>query len=492
MDINFIIKKILYFDLSDPISFINIYFLFAFAFLVLIYSIVYKKTCIRKWLLIIFNLFFYYKLTGILCLVIFIPAFTDFFIARLISKLRSDVIKKLYLFTSVFISLGLLIYFKYTDFFIQIYNSVSGNTFSLLNILVPVGISYFIFRTISYVIDVYYEKIEPVKNIGDYVLYMTFFPLLISGPITRAQLFLPQINSISNINKENINQGLYFILKGIIKKAIIADYLGLYVNIVFSVPGGYTGFENLMAILGFAMQLYYDFSGYTDIAIGISMILGFDIGINFNRPYTATSITEFWRRWHISLYDWLRDYIYTPLTYFLRKWKMTGSIISMIITFVICGIWHGAAMKFILWGLLYGIALSWEIGTKNIFGKIKKHVNIYLYKFIGWLFTFSFVASLLVLLRAIDIDSATKIYFKLFTNMDLSYFMPFMEIRYLFVIVFLISFIMLFISPKAKQAACNLFIRLPLIIKIFVFFVIIQTVLQWQDQNMLAFIYAQF
>lgn len=321
---------------------------------------------------------------------------------------------------------------------------------------------------------------------------MTFFPLLISGPITRAELFLPQISTTAAITKYNINRGIYFILKGVIKKAIIADYLGMYVNIVFSVNGGFTGFENLMGILGFAMQIYFDFSGYTDIAIGISSILGFDIGINFNEPFKAISITDFWRRWHISLSEWLRDYIFTPLNFYMRSLKIHGSVIAIIITFLICGIWHGASYTFIMWGLLYGIAMSWEIYSRPLISLSRKHVPSKIVSITGWFFTFAFVVSMLVLLRAESLTAALNIYFKMFTNMDLHYLPPFICVRWLYMIIILVAFLIVFISKNIKQKISASFIQSPLIIKILIFIIVSQIFIRLQSQEIQSFLYTKF
>ena len=492
MDFSIFNTRFFLFDAANPISFISSTFLYMFALFIIIYSLVYTKPELRKWSLILISLFFYYKLTGIVFLIIFIPVLVDFFLTRQMAITKTESLRKLYMYLAVLTSLGLLIYFKYTNFFIQILNSTTSHTFSTLKILIPVGISYFIFRSISYVLDVYYEKYPPADNITDYLLYMTFFPLLISGPITCAELFLPQIKSTSTISRYHINRGIYFITKGVIKKAIIADYLGMYVNIVFSVNGGYTGFENLMAILGFAMQIYFDFSGYTDIAIGISAILGFDIGINFNQPFKAISITDFWRRWHISLSEWLRDYIFTPLNFYLRSWKIHGSVAAIIITFLICGAWHGASFTFIFWGLFYGLAMAWEIYSRPLISRSRRHFPKRLINFVGWFFTFAFVVTMLVLLRADTVMAAKSIYFKMFTNMDLHYLPPFVRVRWLYMLVICTAFILVFLSDRIRQKVSALFIQSPLIVKIILLILVSQLFIRLQSQEIQSFLYTKF
>ena len=300
----------------------------------------------------------------------------DYFLAILIYKSSNRFRKSLWFIVSLCLSLGLLIYFKYTNFFIQSLNVFAGKHFSTLIIIIPLGISFYTFRTVSYIIDVYREDAEPTFNFLDYAFYMTFFPLLIAGPITRAKLFLPSVaRKHFRINEYNVSKAMILIITGLIKKAIIADYIAQYCNLVFDAPGMYSGFENMIAVYGFALQIYFDFSGYTDMAMGISRLMGFDIGINFNKPYHALNVTDFWRRWHISLSSWLRDYLFTPMSIKFRNWGSAGIIFSLLITFIICGFWHGANLTFIVWGGLFGVAMTFEMLTSKIRKNIKRRIN---------------------------------------------------------------------------------------------------------------------
>lgn len=492
---NFInsIHKLFSFDISNTISFNSGLFLLFFTVFIIIYAAIYKNRTARTLFVIAFSLFFYYKLTGLYLLVLLFTLTCDYFLAILIHRSKNTNSKRLWLIISLCLSIGLLIYFKYTNFFIQSINTLAGKHFSTLSIIIPLGISFYTFRTVSYIIDVYREDAEPTVNFLDYAFYMTFFPLLIAGPITRAKLFLPEVaRKRFHINDYNVSKGMILIITGLIKKAIIADYIAQYCNLVFDAPGMYSGFENMIAIYGFALQIYFDFSGYTDMAMGISKLLGFDIGINFNKPYHALNVTDFWRRWHISLSSWLRDYLFTPMSIKFRNWGSAGTIISLLITFIICGFWHGANLTFIVWGGLFGLAMSFEILTgkirKNIRGKMNKH----LYIIISWLITFNFIAFLWIFFRAQSMQAAWLITRQIFALMDWAYLLPFIKVRSLLVIIISIGIIFYTLPLKWFQKLSQQFINFPFWVKAIIFIVVIQLVIQFQNADVQPFLYAQF
>ena len=493
-----ILKNLFLYDPQKPIEFTGGYFLFLFSFFVLIYSTIQKNTTWKKWSLIIFSFFIYYKLTGLLCLLILIPTVADFLLARQMAKTESESQKKWFLYTALLFSLGLLIYFKYTNFFIEIINGISGKSFQLLELVKVLGISYFVFRSISYILDVYHEKIDPTEKFSDYLLYMTFFPLIISGPITRAESFLPQIEEKNTINKEQINQGIYLIFKGMIKKAIFADYLFLYVKSTFFPPDGYTGLENLVGIVCFTVHIYLNFSGYTDMVRGMAKILGFEIGINFDEPFKAKSITEFWRRWHISLSEWLKDYLYFPLNYYFRRLKIYGAIVALFITFFICGIWHGTTYSFVLFGALHGIALSWEFYLKNHLVKKVPSFNKISDK-LQWFLTFTFIC-LTFMSMYIDIDANTPITIskaggiivKIFTEFDLSFIVLYFTEQYVFTAMFTLALILIFLNTKNKDQFRSWFESAPLYVKTILFIILVQLIVEMQSQNYVPFIYAKY
>jgi alginate O-acetyltransferase complex protein AlgI len=487
------LHQLLSFDPKNLMAFNSGTYLVLFIFFILIYSVVQHQQRLSKICVVAFSLLFYYKVTGWSFVFIFIPLIVDFFIAQTMARKKSDSTeRRVLLGISLGISIGMLVFFKYTGLFSGLVQRLSGSGGELLSAIVPVGISFYVFRTISYMIDVYRDDIKPETDLLNFTFYFTFFPLLISGPITRASGFLPQIGSRSTVDSAKISMALFFIIQGIIKKALIADYLAQYNNLVFAAPGGYSGFENFMAIYGYTLQIYFDFSGYTDIAMGIAMIIGFDIGINFNKPYHALNITDFWRRWHISLSTWLRDYMFTPLSLKLRGMRLWGLIISIIITFTLCGLWHDGTVNFIVWGLLNGLIMGFEFATAKFRSRISKKVNPKVYTVLSWLITFHVIALLWVVFKSSSLGNAFLMIKQVFFNMDLTYVNLFLQVRTLFVIFLFAGFAIYCIPKNWFSQIYSTFIRLPYWAKLIVFLLVAQMIVQFQAETIPPFIYAVF
>ena len=311
--------SILTYNPKSPLIFSSGLFLFLFFGVSFVYMLLQRRSNLRILFVTLFSYYFYYKSSGHYFFLLALVTTTDYFIAEAIGRMKTgsngSVPKmKLLLFLSLFIDLGLLAYFKYTNFFAGMLAAMIGHNFQPWDIFLPVGISFFTFQSMSYVIDVYRGDIRPLGSLMDYAFYVSFFPQLVAGPIVRATDFAPQIRKPVVITREMFAQGVYFILIGLFKKAVISDYISLnFVGRIFDNPTLYSGFENLLGVYGYAMQIYCDFSGYSDMAIGIALLLGFHFPMNFNAPYKSDSITDFWRRWHISLSTWIRDYIYISL-----------------------------------------------------------------------------------------------------------------------------------------------------------------------------------
>ncbi|MCD6556697.1 MAG: MBOAT family protein, partial [Bacteroidales bacterium] len=329
---NDFIKNIFLFDKDHPLIFTRLWFWLFFAVIYAGYSIIYKKEKPRNAYLFIVSLFFYYKTSGIFFLLLIFSTIVDFFIGKAVYHSDKNLKRKLLVALSVSVNLSVLIYYKYSAFFTESFNYLfgihlepvdllakwtnqfAGTHFTIDKIILPVGISFFTFQTISYTIDVFRKKIKPVTNIIDFGFYVSFFPQLVAGPIVRASEFVPQLYKKYNITKAEFGMAIFMILNGLLKKLVIADYIAVnFVDRVFSNPMTYGGFENLMALYGYSVQVYSDFSGYTDVAIGVALLIGFRLPINFNSPYKALHTGEFWKRWHISLSSWLKDYLYIPL-----------------------------------------------------------------------------------------------------------------------------------------------------------------------------------
>jgi alginate O-acetyltransferase complex protein AlgI len=480
------------YDASNPLIFNSGSFLIFFAILLLVYNFYYRNRLMRSLVMVVFSLFFYYKLSGLSFLIILLPLVSDFIIAKKIHKSTSQKTRRYWLIASVTINLLLLVLFKYLNFFGNIVASIEGSPFTPFSLIMPVGISYYVFRTISYVVDVYREDIKPETDILEFAFYITFFPLLTAGPITRASEFLPQLQKKPVIDHEKIYLGLYLIMQGLVKKAVIADYLAQYNNLVFDAPGTYSGFETLMAVYGYTAQIYFDFSGYTDMAIGIATILGFNIGINFNKPYHALNLTDFWRRWHISLSTWLRDYLFSPMSLKFRNAGTTGIITALVFTFVICGFWHGPNFTFILWGALNGLIMAFEIITSKWRRRIKKKIPTRIYTSVSWFITFNLLAFLWIVFRSSDLKSAWLLIQRIFTDTNIAYLQPFVHVRTLFVIILLAGFAMYALPTEKITMISKRFIAIPYWAKAIVFIALVQLIIQLQGADVQPFLYAGF
>ena len=391
---------------KEPILFNTALFLGMFLFFYPIYILTTKaKTLVFRHLYVFaFSLFFYYKSSGIyFCLLLF-SGVVDYNIAKLLYEERIQSFRRFYLVMSVILNLSFLGYFKYSNFFLENYNLISGEHFDFVKIILPVGISFYTFQSMSYIIDIYRRELQPTKNVLDYMFFVSFFPQLVAGPIVRASEFIPQIYSKLQLTRQDVNNALFLIIGGLIKKTFISDYISLnFVDRVFDAPKSYSAFENLMASYGYTIQIYCDFSGYSDMAIGIALLMGFKLSVNFRTPYKSASITEFWRRWHISLSTWLRDYLYISLGG-NRKGKFR-MYFNLFLTMLLGGLWHGASWKFMAWGALHGTQLVIERLFKD-YVRLPKNKFTW---FISVILTFNFVAFCWIFFRAKDFSNAFDI-----------------------------------------------------------------------------------
>lgn len=352
---------------QNPMIFSNPMFWAFFLVAMVAYYFLHARITARNMFLLGFSLFFYYKTGGFFFLLIVFSTFVDYYIGEKVHRSKHQPTRTWLVVLSLVINLGLLAYFKYTFYFIDIINSFGaevakqdyladtmngwfGTGLDISKIILPVGISFYTFQTISYTLDIYRRKIDPVDNILDFGFYVSFFPQLVAGPIVRASDFVPQIYQPYKLNSEEYGYAIFLIMNGLVKKILISDYISTnFVDRVFASPERYSGFENLMAVYGYAIQIYCDFSGYTDIAIGLALLLGFRLNINFNSPYSSTSITDFWRRWHISLSSWLRDYLYISLGGNRSASKFTYlSVPIMLLIFLLIDGWTGLNFMFFM------------------------------------------------------------------------------------------------------------------------------------------------
>ncbi|UMY65617.1 MULTISPECIES: MBOAT family protein [unclassified Flavobacterium] len=410
-----------------------------------------------------FSLFFYYKSSGVYFVLLLFSGVVDYNLAKLLYEEALEGYRKFYLVLSVILNLCFLGYFKYAHFLGDTYNTLFDGHFSVGKIILPVGISFYTFQSMSYIIDIYRRELKPTNNILEYLFFVSFFPQLVAGPIVRASEFLPQIYKRLHLTKGELNTAFFLIIGGLIKKTVVSDYISInFVDRVFDSPRSYSAFENLMASYGYAIQIYCDFSGYSDMAIGIALLMGFHLSTNFRTPYQSASITEFWRRWHISLSTWLRDYLYIsiggnrrgtfggflfPVLFFgglitwgvlyweQDIWPLLISLAALVVfsisillshertkalftnanlmtTMLLGGLWHGASLRFIIWGALHGLALSVH-KVWNEFAPLDKKGSFSIWRtirtVIGVIVTFHFVAFCWIFFRANTFEQAFDI-----------------------------------------------------------------------------------
>ena len=356
-------------------------------------------------------------------ILILVSTAVDYFVAIQMSKQTVSSKRKLYLILSLLVNLGLLFGFKYFNFFNDSVRTIFDqfNVFynvPTFKVLLPVGISFYTFQTLSYTIDVYRKKREPEKHLGIFALYVAFFPQLVAGPIERSTRLLPQLIKKYNFDYDRVTDGLKLMLWGFFKKVVIADRIAVIVNQVYSNPNEAAGIPLLIGTYLFAFQIYCDFSGYSDIAIGAAKVFGIDLMQNFRRPYFAKSIREFWQRWHISLSTWFRDYLYRPLGgNHSSTWRWYYNIM---IVFLISGLWHGANWTYVIWGGLHGSYYLFSYWTRNIRPRLTRLFRLdkapFIHKTLRVLFIFHIVVFGWIFFRANTVSDAFFIVTHLFTG----------------------------------------------------------------------------
>ena len=375
-----------------------------------------------RWLtLLLASYFFYLNIEPVFGLLTALITISTYIFTRLIDKTDDDAKKGTLMYINIAIIILPLFFFKY-------FTPINNGMFDMLEaynmrwglpkitFLLPVGISYYTFMAIGYTVDVYNEEIEAEKNIGIVALFVSFFPLVLSGPIERATNMIPQFKSHLKLDPANFSPGFKMMLWGYFMKLVVADRVALYVNAVYNNLDNHVGESVLLAATLYPIQVYADLGGYSLIAIGVSRILGIKVMQNFNRPFFATSMAVFWRRWHISLIKWLTDYIYTPLAFSFRSYGIWGIVAALMVTFVLSGIWHGATWGFLVWGILQGIFLCAEALLNK---RRAKFVNRYslknnrAYLIFSIFFTFVLFAISEVFIRAISIDGAVLVFKKI-------------------------------------------------------------------------------
>ncbi|HPF64404.1 MBOAT family O-acyltransferase, partial [Lentimicrobium sp.] len=492
------LKEIFAFSDEFPLIFTQADFWIFFTALYLIFSLIYKRIKLRNTYLLLVSLFFYYKTSGLFVGLLVFTTISNFYLGAGIFNARAKALKLTLLSLSVALNLFILSYFKYSYFIVDSLNYLFGTSyhvshwlaewgnsisnegyFTVDKIILPIGISFYLFQTITYCVDIYRGKLKPLDSVADFGLFVTFFPQLVAGPIVRAGEFIPQISKPTVISAADFNSGTFMILKGLLKKMIFADYLAMhFMDKVFDAPAMFSGFTNIMALFGYSLQIYGDFSGYTDIAIGLALLMGFRLPVNFNSPYKAQNTSDFWRRWHISLSSFLRDYLYIPLggnrnataaTVVISVLILAGSIlafrdktvgitiaasvmlfvslalafrgmrkhfvmnINIMLTMLIGGLWHGASWKFVIWGGLNGLGILTYKYWRRISPWEKSENRVA----VVWkiMLTFTFITFTRLYFRGESMEHISAWYRQVAGNMDWS---SALQVLYQYRIVFVI------------------------------------------------------
>ena len=542
-DWNAFLQQFLY-DSKNPLLFNNGFFVYFFTLFILLFFALRNHHKARRYVFCIFSLYFFYKASGWFVGLVLVSAVVDFFLSNAIYREKSQSKKKFLLVLSILFNLGMLFYFKYTDFFIEISNSLFDTNFNPLNLILPIGISFYTFENLSYTVDVYRGEFKPANKFSDYLLFLAFFPKLMMGPIVRAHDFVPQINEPYVISERDFAKGFFLIISGLIKKLVISDYITLnMVDYMFDNPALHTGVENLMAVYGYAMVIYCDFSGYSEIAIGIALWLGFKIPPNFMSPYQSLNITEFWRRWHISLSTWLKDYLYIPLggnrnfsvasfifvggflvgsfimgvelfhlsnlwaavvsavlllifiipALITRKTSGIAANFNLLTTMLLGGFWHGASWNFIIWGAIHGVGLGihkiWILLTDKSLSSLNQSR---IYKIISGILTFHFVCFAWIFFKAEDLEIAKTMIYQIFNNFDISVFGPFYD-NYKGVVWMILAAMVLHLIPD--NLADKVITRtktIPMVVYILVFFLFLILYGYFKSAEQVMPIYLQF
>jgi len=538
-----------------PLIFTQINFWIFFAVIYFIYALLHQKKQLRSAYLFLISLVFYYKTSGLFVGILLFSTINDFFIGKAIYNSRSPLKRKLLVTLSVLLNLGTLCYFKYAYFFTDSYNyffktehevfnilahwanGIGGmDYFTVDTIILPVGISFYTFQTISYSVDIYRKQLKPLNSIIDFGFFVSFFPQLVAGPIVRAAHFVPQIQKRILVSHTEFGKGTYMILKGLIKKMVFADFIAMnFLDPVFDMPQLFSGFTNIMAMIGYSLQIYGDFSGYTDIAIGLALLMGYELPKNFNSPYKAIHCGDFWKRWHISLSTWLKDYLYIPLggnrngtlgSYLISSIIIVGVLfaignkyvaivvltllamgvvlahfskafskhintnINVLLTMLIGGLWHGASWKFVIWGGLNGIGILVYKYWRRISPYEKStHVVATVWKIA---ITFIFITFTRIYFRGNSMDHIAEFYHQVAHNMDWTNALQVIFSYKLVFVVMLIGYITHWLPNTTKHFFEDSFIKSPLVLKGICAVVVAVLCYQTYASDFQPFIYFQF
>lgn len=482
------LADVLRFDAASPLLFNTGLFLILFAAFVGIYALMRRFRVAKLLFVIAFSLYFYYKSSAEYCFILLGVCVADYVLGRLMGAARRNWVRRLIVAVNVVANVGMLVWFKYVNLILDTIANFAGRDFDPLDIVLPAGISFFTFRSISYIVDIYRRKIEPCTDFLAYTFYLTFFPPLLAGPVVRASDMLPQVKANPVATRAMVGEGLFLIMCGLVKKVVVADYLSQnFVDRVFDNPALYSGLENVLGIYGFTIQLYCDFSGYSDMAIGIALLLGYRFLDNFRSPLKSQSPTEFWRRWHISLSLWLRDYLYIPLGG--NRCSRMRRHANLMTTMVIGGLWHGASWMYMAWGTLQGLFL---VGHKEIKNAVGPRPHSWWRHGLNVFLTLNLVALSFVFFRARSLDTVSDMAGQIVHAFHPEVAMQFIE-GYTLVAVALLGGYMMHFAPSGWTVWLrSRFQAAPVVLQTIVLAIVILLIIQVRGSDIVPFVYLQY
>lgn len=540
------------------LAFTKLDFWLFFLVVMILFSFLHKNKLVRSIFLTVVSLFFYYKTSGLSVFILGFSLIFNYLIGRQLFSLQKDFSKKMILTLGVLVNILILAYFKYAYFFTESFNEMFHTNHQVFNlmayfkggfaatagesiverIIVPAGVSFFTFTSISYIVDIYRKEVVPVKNFFDYSFFVSFFPHIIVGPIARAKDFIPQISNPYFLDKTDFSWAVVQIVKGLMKKLILADYIAVhFIDKVVDTPESYPGFVSVVAMWAYSLQIYGDFSGYTDMATGIARLMGFKLTLNFNSPYKATSVADFWRRWHISLGSWLRNYLYIPLggnrtgglgsyigisvififLIFITQWyelifvyvgcvtvyvigllvvpdfkRYVHRDLNLLITMIVGGLWHNPDQNFVIWGAMNGVALV----IYNYWKKISPYEKStwWLTHFWKILITFNFITFTRIWFRLEGKEKPLKFLDHIINNFNFS-IEAFNKMCYSFssvMIIMVIGYVIHWLPGRIKEGTVTVFTRMHIILQVFAVAILVFFTYQIVADVSKQFVYFQF
>jgi D-alanyl-lipoteichoic acid acyltransferase DltB (MBOAT superfamily) len=481
------LSKLFLYDPREPLLFTGGQFLLWFSVFYAGFVFVRSRTRARFAWLLSFSWFFYYKCSGVFVVALWATTLADFLLAQRIAAAQTERARRAWLVFSVALSGGLLVYFKYTNFLAGGLAHLVGARFEPFDIALPAGISFYTFQSLSYLVDVYRRRFEPTRSFVEYATYLAYFPQIVAGPIVRADELFAELRRPDTDDPTAIASGVFRIVTGVVKKAVLADYLGLYVDRVFGGGAGLSSLELALGVYAYSLQIYLDFSGYSDIAVGLGRLMGISLPENFDTPYAARSITEFWRRWHMTLSAWLRDYVYIPLGGNRRG--PARRTLNLLATMAFGGLWHGASMSFVLWGTAHGVLLC---GEKAAPPRLRRLFEGRAGRVVAWLLTFHAVTLLWILFRAGNVSGAVELVTRIVRDFDLSpLWTVWVARRGLFAALGAGAALSLLPRPT-DEALARGFARAPVFAKAVVVLIVAQLTVELRSTDVQPFIYFQF